>query len=146
METPVSDDVKILRELTSALTFGPDMINQERYKISVVHGTGKIEAYGILKELGKDGIGLARCIAYVGATMESHKHAEIEIFIIQSGVYEITVSDEVHILKKGDVLRIDPNIVHSTHCPGPENCKHIAVTIPASKFFPEGVLDGQYGF
>ena len=49
-----------------------------------------------------------------GATFPSHLHlVEKECHIIYSGELEVTIEDEVRILKKGDSFCLDNTVVHS---------------------------------
>ena len=45
-----------------------------------------------------------------------HQHEHIQISYVASGVFEITIADEIKILKKGDVFMIPSNVLHGAIC------------------------------
>lgn len=44
---------------------------------------------------------------------KAHSHSELSVGIIESGTTQLSMSDEELILKKGDIILIEPNIVHA---------------------------------
>jgi quercetin dioxygenase-like cupin family protein len=49
----------------------------------------------------------------IGAT---HKHSHLQISYVASGVFEITVGDEMKTLKEGDVYLIPSDLFHGAVC------------------------------
>jgi quercetin dioxygenase-like cupin family protein len=49
----------------------------------------------------------------IGAT---HKHSHLQISYVASGVFEITVGDEMKTLKEGDVYFIPSDLLHGAVC------------------------------
>lgn len=45
-----------------------------------------------------------------------HNHPHEQLTYVLSGVFEFTIGDEVHVVKAGDTLYKEPNIMHGCVC------------------------------
>lgn len=45
-----------------------------------------------------------------------HKHPHEQLTYVLSGIFEFTIGDEVHIVKSGDTIYKEPNIMHGCIC------------------------------
>lgn len=53
-----------------------------------------------------------------GAIGSLHNHPHEQLTYVLSGVFEFTIGDETHIVKAGDTLYKEPNIMHGCVCKG----------------------------
>ncbi len=44
---------------------------------------------------------------------KAHSHSELSLGIIESGITQLTMPDGKYVLKKGDIILIEPNMVHA---------------------------------
>ncbi len=51
-----------------------------------------------------------------GAIGAMHSHPHSQATYIESGVFEMTIGDEVKIIKKGDGYYVPPHVVHGVTC------------------------------
>lgn len=51
-----------------------------------------------------------------GAVGAMHKHPHTQLTYVLEGEFEFTIGDEKHIVKKGDTLQKDPNVMHGCVC------------------------------
>ena len=51
-----------------------------------------------------------------GTVAAMHKHPHEQITYVVSGVFEFTVGDETKIVKAGDAIYKEPNIMHGAKC------------------------------
>lgn len=45
-----------------------------------------------------------------------HHHPHTQVTYVESGVFELTISDRKKIIKKGDGFRVPPNALHGVLC------------------------------
>lgn len=45
-----------------------------------------------------------------------HNHAHEQLTYVLSGVFEFTIGDETHLVKAGDTLYKEPNVMHGCVC------------------------------
>ena len=45
-----------------------------------------------------------------------HRHPHVQISYVESGLFEVTIGDEVKSLKQGDAYYIAPNVLHGAVC------------------------------
>ena len=70
-----------------------------------------------------------------------HRHPEMnEILYILEGTAEQWIEDEMQILKKGDSVYIDPNLVHATFNIGSKDLEFLAILAPL-KGWDAGTID-----
>ncbi|PKK37729.1 cupin [Siphonobacter sp. SORGH_AS_0500] len=55
----------------------------------------------------------------MGAVGSMHQHPHTQVSYVESGVFEITIGEEVKVLHKGDAYYIPPNILHGAVCREP---------------------------
>ncbi len=51
-----------------------------------------------------------------GAIGTLHSHPHVQLIYVLDGVFEFTIGEETGIVKKGDTLQQDPNVVHGSVC------------------------------
>ncbi|MGL1891211.1 MAG: cupin domain-containing protein [Spirochaetaceae bacterium] len=51
-----------------------------------------------------------------GAIGAKHSHPHVQLTYVLEGEFEFTIGDETRIVKKGDTLQKDPNIIHGCVC------------------------------
>ena len=49
---------------------------------------------------------------------KAHSHSELSLGIIASGITQLSMQDENYVLKKGDIILIEPNMVHACNSVG----------------------------
>lgn len=75
---------------------------------------------------------MVKVVMPVGGMHNFHRHPEMnEILYILKGTCEQWVEDEKQILKAGDSVYIDPNIVHGTFNVGDEALEFLAILAPS---------------
>jgi quercetin dioxygenase-like cupin family protein len=78
---------------------------------------------------------MVRAVIKKGDGHDFHRHPEMnEILYILKGTAEQWVEDEMKILKPGDSVYIDPNLVHATFNAGEEDLEFLAVLAPATGY------------
>jgi len=134
------DSMEKLELLTLRL---PDGIPVDRVAPGVLEMKAK-KGFGFLFHLlHEDNIAVARGVFSKESEYEMHIHQEKEWILIYEGEMKVTLSpineknEETHILKEGDMLFIEPERTH--YSSALENCEFIAITMPASKGFPDGL-------
>ncbi len=51
-----------------------------------------------------------------GSEGAMHSHPHEQVTYVKSGKFEFTIGDEKHIVKQGDTLHKNPNVVHGCKC------------------------------
>lgn len=51
-----------------------------------------------------------------GAIGAMHSHPHVQLTYVLEGSFEFTIGDETKIVKKGDTLQKDPNVIHGCTC------------------------------
>lgn len=51
-----------------------------------------------------------------GAVGELHSHPHVQLTYVLDGEFEFTIGDETKIVKKGDTLQKNPNVLHGCIC------------------------------
>ena len=76
---------------------------------------------------------MVKVVMPVGGMHNFHRHPEMnEILYILKGTAEQWVEDEKQILKAGDSVYIDPDVVHGTFNVGDEALEFLAILAPSS--------------
>jgi quercetin dioxygenase-like cupin family protein len=65
-----------------------------------------------------------------------HSHEEVEYLIVYKGALEIEIGGITKILLPGSSIELPPRTPH--HVKSETGCKMIAITIPASEYYPKG--------
>lgn len=79
------------------------------------------------------GIYMVKVVMPVGGMHNFHRHPEMnEILYILKGTAEQWVEDDKRILKAGDSVYFDPNVVHGTFNAGNEELELLAILSPSS--------------
>ncbi len=79
------------------------------------------------------GIYMVKVVMPVGGMHNFHRHPEMnEILYILKGTVEQWVEDDKQILKAGDSVYFDPNVVHGTFNAGNEELELLAILSPSS--------------
>ena len=125
----MSDNLKILRKLTKDLT---DLVSEKQgryveYNCSV----GVCIGEGLYKQ---NNIAVQKAFLSKGTIFDRHDHGEKEFLICYEGIIEFT-NKEKRKVGVGEIIIFDKNHAHS--CEALEDSQLIAVTIPASKGYPE---------
>jgi mannose-6-phosphate isomerase-like protein (cupin superfamily) len=86
-------------------------------------------------------VAVADTIVSKGSVFVKHFHVEKEVMIIYDGHLRLTIHgctkpEEVYDLYSGDFFVLEANTPHNSEAM--EDTKLIAITIPASTYFPEG--------
>ena len=63
---------------------------------------------------------------------EKHWHTSIEIFAVQEGTLSFYLNDREYPLKKGELMLINSNEIHSIHAP--QKNKTVVLQIPLKQF------------
>ncbi len=63
-----------------------------------------------------DKIMLVKVDFKVGAVGSMHKHYHSQVTYVESGEFEMTIGDEVKIIKSGDSYYIPPHVMHGCVC------------------------------
>lgn len=45
-----------------------------------------------------------------------HQHPHSQVTYVESGIFEMTIGDEIKIIKKGDGYYVPPNVLHGCVC------------------------------
>ena len=51
-----------------------------------------------------------------GGFGEAHQHPHSQVTYVESGAFEMTIGDEIKIIRKGDGFYVPPNTMHSCKC------------------------------
>jgi len=76
---------------------------------------------------------LVELILKSGALIKAHQHVHAQMTYIVEGVFEYDIDGDLKIVKKGDSLSIESNIIHSALCL--EEGKLLDVFMPSRKEF-----------
>lgn len=133
----MQENLAKLRELTEALDFS-DLIEQAGNFTELKVEEGTCFAWGLIKN---EHVAASKVFTSKGTRFLEHKHEEHEHLLVYKGQMEITVSGEQHTLLPGNCLYIPPNTAHQA-IDFPIDTWYLAVTIPASPHFPDG-LEGS---
>jgi len=78
-------------------------------------------AEGLQRQItGHDGkIMLVKAKFEVGAVGNLHKHYHSQVTYVESGEFEMTIGDEIRIIKGGDSYYIPPHVMHGCVCTKP---------------------------
>ena len=78
-------------------------------------------AEGLSRQImGYDGkIMLVKAKFEVGAVGQLHKHYHSQVTYVESGEFEMTIGDDIRIIKAGDSYYIPPQIMHGCVCKKP---------------------------
>ncbi len=78
-------------------------------------------AEGLERQItGHDGkIMLVKAKFEKGAVGQLHKHYHSQVTYVASGEFEMTIGDEVRIIKAGDSYYIPPHVMHGCVCTSP---------------------------
>ncbi len=76
---------------------------------------------GITRQvMGHDGkIMLVKAKFEVGAIGQLHKHYHSQVTYVAEGEFEMTIGDDIRMIKKGDSFYIPPHIMHGCVCKVP---------------------------
>lgn len=66
-----------------------------------------------------DKIMLVKARFETGAVGQMHKHYHSQVTYVESGEFEMTIGDDVRIIKRGDSYYIPPHIMHGCVCRSP---------------------------
>jgi quercetin dioxygenase-like cupin family protein len=95
---------------------------------------GSIDMSGLLN---KEGISVADCFAVKGTKSPEHTHKEFEILIVYSGKMTFYLKDKKMVICPAQSISIPSEVPHYAFFD--EDTHFIAITVPESEFFPEGV-------
>ena len=128
------DTLKTLRVLTENLPDFGDLILSHSSAGSVETKTKSGTSIGF-NLLYEPKIAVAKWFGSKDSVFPAHKHDEIEWIIVYSGSVELKLTEGVKVLKEGDYICLPPNTPHGASFY--EDCWYIAITIPASKDWPQ---------
>ncbi len=81
------------------------------------------------RQMNQQGTPIFPCSAYftdiknnLSGELPWHWHGEIEVFIVKSGVVQLNICGETHVLEKGVGCFINTNTLHSARVVGDESC------------------------
>jgi len=127
-----------LREITEKLPpFHPQVFASNTHPNIVRYQSGDegtVIGYGLLKI---PSVAVQMSVASKGSFFQDHTHAEIEIVVLYRGKCLFTVNGQEREMIEGDNIRLEPGQVHSVKML--TDCEFIAITIPASEGFPDGI-------
>ena len=63
-----------------------------------------------------DRIMLVKAKFEVGAVGDLHEHHHTQVTYVDSGAFEMTIGDEVRIIRKGDGYYVPPHVIHGCVC------------------------------
>jgi len=63
-----------------------------------------------------DRIMLVKAKFEVGAVGDLHEHHHTQVTYVDSGAFEMTIGEEVRIIRKGDGYYVPPHIIHGCVC------------------------------
>ena len=70
--------------------------------------------------MGYDGkIMLVKAKFETGAIGIMHKHYHSQVTYVESGEFEMTIGDDIRVIKKGDSFYIPPHVMHGCVCKSP---------------------------
>ena len=70
--------------------------------------------------MGHDGkIMLVKVAFETGAVGQLHKHYHSQVTYVESGEFEMTIGDEIKMIKGGDSYYIPPHVMHGCVCKSP---------------------------
>lgn len=70
--------------------------------------------------MGYDGkIMLVKAKFETGAVGNLHKHYHSQVTYVESGEFEMTIGDDIRIIRKGDSYYIPPHVMHGCVCKKP---------------------------
>jgi len=128
--TEVNNLVK-MKELAEAFVMFSDMSFLENDSVNYTALEG--ECYGKALIKIKE-VAVQMAIMNKGCILPVHNHAEIEILMLFEGDLTIEMKRGTVVLGVGDMIRFEPNEEHYPYTIN--GCKMIAITIPASDYYP----------
>ncbi|MEJ2902705.1 cupin domain-containing protein [Pedobacter panaciterrae] len=63
-----------------------------------------------------DRIMLVKAKFEVGAVGDLHEHHHTQVTYVDSGAFEMTIGEEVRIIRKGDGYYVPPHVIHGCVC------------------------------
>lgn len=63
-----------------------------------------------------DNMMMVKIVFEKGGIGKPHQHIHTQMSYVESGTFEVTIGNEVKILKKGDGYYIPPNVMHGAVC------------------------------
>ena len=126
------NNLEKLKELTEQLPSFEDLVINSGSATEVETIKGNIFMFGLYNV---PEISVARAFMSAGSEIESHTHAEFELFVVYEGKMVLNVEGEefeVEVRQSGYVL---PNMPHSAYFP--VDTKVIAIAIPSSGGYPD---------
>jgi len=52
----------------------------------------------------------------LGAVGAIHQHIHVQVSYVESGAFEVTIGEEIKVLKTGDGFFVPPNVLHGSVC------------------------------
>jgi mannose-6-phosphate isomerase-like protein (cupin superfamily) len=126
------ENLERLRELTEKFINFNSITKIDNTRVDYRVGSGHCEGNGVFND---DRAAIQVANLGVDTIFPPHAHNENEILICIQGEVIVSSAIESRLLKVGDVIKIEPGMVHN--CFSKDGATIIGITIPASEGYPD---------
>jgi quercetin dioxygenase-like cupin family protein len=133
MDEASKENMERIRQLTERVTPFSEMSHLKDAEVKYTARSGECRGIGLLYQKG---VAVQMAEMTKGTDLLCHTHeVEMEYLVIYEGELIVNIGSETKILKVGDCVKIEKGTPHNVITN--EGCLMIAITIPASKFYPK---------
>jgi mannose-6-phosphate isomerase-like protein (cupin superfamily) len=133
MNELAKENMHRIRILTDQVTPFSDMATLKDSEVKYLVKAGECQGRGLMYQ---DGVAVQWAQMGENTDLLCHVHdAEVEYLVVYEGMLTIHFENETRTLQAGDCVKIEKGVPHNVVTSS--RCLMIAITIPASKFYPK---------